>query len=86
MKGKAEKDALLMLSVSDAEFPLFNDGKPLRVDVAKGSLSGSEGGRRVKFRRLPLSGISASEEFFHCFRQRAAEEKRELEIQGKRAS
>ena len=42
MKGKAEKDALLMLTVSDAEFPLFNDGKPVRVDVAKGSLSGSE--------------------------------------------
>ena len=42
MKGKAEKDALLMITVGDAKFPIFNDGKPIRVDVASGSFTGSE--------------------------------------------
>jgi len=42
MKGKAEKDALLMITVGDAKFPIFNDGKPIRVDVASGSYTGSE--------------------------------------------
>ena len=43
MKGKAEKDAFLAVAIDGVEAPflLFNDGKPVRVDVATGTLSGS---------------------------------------------
>ena len=41
MKGETEKDAFLMLSVDGKQFPLFNDGKPVKVNVAEGTLSGS---------------------------------------------
>ena len=53
MKGKAEKDAFLAIAfpgdqASDpyrfyraGRFPLFNDGKPVMVNVAEGTLSGS---------------------------------------------
>ena len=43
MKGKAEKDAFLAITIDGAEgsFLLFNDGKPIRVDVAEGTLHGS---------------------------------------------
>ena len=51
MKGKAEKNAFLAVSVDGVEekvkffrsgqFPFFNDGKPVRVNVAEGTLTGS---------------------------------------------
>ena len=43
MKGKAEKDAFLAVAIDGVEAPflLFNDGNPVRVDVATGTLSGS---------------------------------------------
>lgn len=43
MKGKAEKDAFLAITIDGAErsFLLFNDGKPIQVDVAEGTLHGS---------------------------------------------
>ena len=41
MKGKAPKDAFLAVSVDGADFPFFNDGKPVRVDLADGTLAGS---------------------------------------------
>jgi len=36
MKGKAAKDAFLLLQIDDWDwgFPLFNDGKPVRIDLA----------------------------------------------------
>ncbi len=43
MKGTAEKDAFLAVVVGgpDRQFLLFNDGKPVLVDVAAGMLTGS---------------------------------------------
>lgn len=43
LKGMAEKDAFLAIAVggSDRQFLLFNDGKPVQVDVAAGMLTGS---------------------------------------------
>ncbi len=41
MKGETDKDAFLMLSVDDKLFPLFNDGKTVKVNVAEGTLTGS---------------------------------------------
>ena len=43
LKGKAEKEALLAVSVEgvDWEFLFFNDGKPVQVDVADNTLKGS---------------------------------------------
>ena len=51
MRGKAEKNAFLAVSVDGIEdnitfcrsgqFPFFNDGKPIRVNVAEGTLTGS---------------------------------------------
>ena len=34
MKGKAPKDAFLAVSVDGTDFPFFNDGKPVRVNLA----------------------------------------------------
>ena len=43
MKGEAEENALLAITVEGLEeqFPFFNDGKPVKLDVAEGKLSGS---------------------------------------------
>ena len=41
MKGKAPKDAFLAVSVDGADYPFFNDGKPVRVNLADGTLTGS---------------------------------------------
>ena len=42
MKGNAEKDAFLSVSFDDSwYFPLFNDGKPVRIDLADSTLTGS---------------------------------------------
>ena len=43
MKGEAEENALLAITVEgiDDQFPLFNDGKPVKLDVGKGVLTGS---------------------------------------------
>ena len=50
MKGKADKDAFLAIAVDGLEvnsflrsgqFPLFNDGKPVKLNVAEGTLTGS---------------------------------------------
>ena len=51
MKGKAEKDAFLAIAIPgdqapfhflrSGQIPLFNDGKPVTVNVADGTLSGS---------------------------------------------
>ena len=43
MKGTAEKDAFLAVVIDGVEgqFLFFNDGKPVRVDVAEGTLTGS---------------------------------------------
>ena len=43
LKGTAAKNAFLAVSIdgSDAQFLLFNDGKPVRLDVAEGTLIGS---------------------------------------------
>ena len=51
MKGKAEKDAFLAIAIPgdqtpyqflrSGQIPLFNDGKPMTVNVADGTLSGS---------------------------------------------
>ena len=51
MKGKAEKDALLAIAIDGLEvkhsfcragqFPFFNDGKPIELNVAEGTMSGS---------------------------------------------
>ena len=43
LKGTAEKDAFLAVAVggSDRQFLLFNDGKPVQLDVAEGALTGS---------------------------------------------
>ena len=43
LKGMAEKDAFLAIAVggSDRQFLLFNDGKPVQLDVAAGMLTGS---------------------------------------------
>jgi thiol-disulfide isomerase/thioredoxin len=43
LKGITEKDAFLAISADgfDRQFLFFNDGKPVRVNVSEGSLSGS---------------------------------------------
>ena len=43
LKGTAEKNAFLAVTVGgfDGQFLLFNDGKPVRLDVAEGTLTGS---------------------------------------------
>ena len=43
MKGKAEEDALLAITVDgvDGQIPFFNDGTPVQVNVADGILKGS---------------------------------------------
>ena len=43
LKGKAEKDAFLAINVDGIQwdFLFFNDGKPVRVDVADSTLTGS---------------------------------------------
>lgn len=43
MKGKAEKDALLAVKIGNAKdvIWMFNDGKPVKINVADGILSGS---------------------------------------------
>ena len=43
LKGTAEKNAFLAVTVGgfDGKFLLFNDGKPVRLDVANGTLTGS---------------------------------------------
>lgn len=43
LKGITEKDAFLAISMDgfDRQFLFFNDGKPVRVNVSEGSLSGS---------------------------------------------
>ncbi|MBQ4022129.1 MAG: DUF4369 domain-containing protein, partial [Bacteroidales bacterium] len=42
MQGRAEKDAFLSVSFDDSwYFPLFNDGKPVRIDLADSTLTGS---------------------------------------------
>ena len=41
MKGKAAKNAFLAVSVDGADYPFFNDGKPVRVNLADGTLTGS---------------------------------------------
>ena len=41
MKGKAPKDAFLAVSVDGTDFPFFNDGKHVRVNLADGTLTGS---------------------------------------------
>ncbi|MBR5255282.1 MAG: AhpC/TSA family protein [Bacteroidales bacterium] len=43
MKGKAEEDALLAITVDgvDGQIPFFNDGRPVQVNVADGILTGS---------------------------------------------
>lgn len=41
MKGEAPKDAFLAVSVDGADFPFFNDGKPVSVNLADGTLAGS---------------------------------------------
>lgn len=41
MKGKAPKDAFLAVSVDGTDFPFFNDGKPVRVNLADDTLTGS---------------------------------------------
>ena len=41
MKGKAAKDAFLAVSVDGTDFPFFNDGKPVNVNLADGMLTGS---------------------------------------------
>ena len=41
MKGKAAKNAFLSVSVDGADYPFFNDGKPVRVNLADGTLTGS---------------------------------------------
>ena len=42
MKGKAAKNAFLSVSVYGADFPFFNDGKPVSVNLADGTLTGSD--------------------------------------------
>ena len=34
MKGKAAKDAFLAVSIEGTDYPFFNDGKPVRVNLA----------------------------------------------------
>ena len=43
MKGKAEKDAFLAVTLAGAASPflLFNDGKPVKLNLADGTLTGS---------------------------------------------
>ncbi|MBR4686983.1 MAG: AhpC/TSA family protein [Bacteroidales bacterium] len=41
MKGTAPKDAFLSVAVDGADFPFFNDGKPVSVNLADGTLAGS---------------------------------------------
>ena len=43
LKGKAEKDAFLAVTLAGAASPflLFNDGKPVKLNVADGTLTGS---------------------------------------------
>ena len=43
LKGKADKDAYLSITIDglEDEFPLFNDGQPVQLDVATGILTGS---------------------------------------------
>ena len=42
MKGKAPKDAFLAVSVDGTDFPFFNDGKPVSLNLADGTLAGSD--------------------------------------------
>ena len=44
LKGKAEQDALLAIFIDgcDEQFMLFCDGKPVQVNVAEGTLTGSD--------------------------------------------
>ena len=41
MKGKAAKDAFLAVSIEGTDYPFFNDGKPVRVNLADSTLTGS---------------------------------------------
>ena len=41
MKGKAAKDAFLAVAIEGTDYPFFNDGKPVRVNLADSTLTGS---------------------------------------------
>ena len=60
LKGMAEKDAFLAIAVggSDRQFLLFNDGKPVQVDVAAGMLTGSAPSSGIMLPMLSMSRLS----------------------------
>ena len=63
MKGKAEKDAFLSVNIDGDNwwFLLFNDGTPVRIDVAEKTVSGSE--LNNKLTECDLRNSAAYEEY-----------------------
>ena len=72
MKGKAEKDAFLAIAIEGLEvkhsffragqFPFFNDGKPVRLNVAEGTLSGST--LNTKLSECGRRNLAAYDEYY----------------------
>lgn len=70
MKGKTAKDAFLSVKVEGWEwsFPLFNDGKPVQIDLADSTVTGSELNTRLsEYDRQDAAALNEFNDFIKAY-------------------
>ena len=78
MKGKAEKDAFLSVKIEgwDWTFPIFNDGKPVQINLADSTVTGSELNTRLsEYDRQEAAVINGFNDFAKAYMALPAEER-----------
>lgn len=83
LKGSAEKDALLGLTITKQDYrAFFNDGTPITADMSQNVLTGSEQNTKLNAYDREIDGISAeSQALYAQFAQAQQSGKSEAELQ-----